>query len=190
MEDDGLNEDVFYKSKWGRKLVPVPPPPYSEAVPASSIMSCNQCGKEFRNSYSLWAHNKVCSTIQKSKSVPSNPDIVTKLLEQNQDLLTRNMQLTDKIIEPINNTTFNMNFYVNNNNCKEPINTGEFVSVVKPQLEKLDGIQSGHATSVTNIITSRLRDIETAQQQPDVKREPIYTKADTSWIKKGVEIDD
>jgi len=206
MESDNANIDVFYKSKWGRQLVP---PKYAEAVKSSEIMSCKQCGKEYRNSYSLWLHAKTCSTstkalpnvksevsnnvkcevsnnVKSDVSMSSNPDIVTKLIDQNKDLITKNMELTDKIIEPINNTTFNMNFYVNNN-CKEPVNTGEFVNVVKPQLEKLDGIQPGHATSVSNIITSRLRDMEKPPKQQDAKRGVVYAKSDTSWIKKPVE---
>ena len=205
MEDniDELSKKL-YKSKWGKQLVP---PKYSDAISVNSLIICDKCNKEFKNKYALWLHRKTCLEVNSNSETTTETtsetnsearpnmtrsdsnvnEIVIKLLKQNKELLNKNMELidknknlTDKIIEPLQSkttgNTFNLNFYINNNGM-EQVNTDEFITSVKSEIKQLEGLDK--PVDVSNIITKQL-DIPIT----DIKRKPIYTKSDSSWIKE------
>ena len=219
MEDNTHDlSTTLYKSKWGKQLVP---PKYNDAITINSLIVCDKCNKEFKNKYTLWLHAKTClgvksnsdsnsDTKSNSESRPNmtesqSYDIVMKLIEQNKELLKNNIELTDKnktltdkLIEPIqspNNSTFNLNFYINNIGT-EQVNTDELINSVKSEIKQLEGLDK--PKDVSNIITKQLEGLDKPKEVPntitkqleyleipnaDIKRIPSYTKSDSSWIK-------
>ena len=222
MEDNTHDlSTTLYTSKWGKQLVP---PKYNDAISVNSLIVCDKCNKEFKNKYTLWLHAKTCSNVKSNSDTKSETksnsdsnsesrpnltesqshDIVMKLIEQNKELLKNNIELTDKnksltdkLIEPIqspNNSTFNLNFYINNIGT-EQVNTDELINSVKSEIKQFEGLDK--PKDVSNIIKKEVEYLEKPnayiKRKPkfeyleipnaDITRKPSYAKSDSSWIK-------
>lgn len=158
--------------------------------------------------------NKSTVTISKEEYITflSNTELIKKIFEQNieivnqnKDVVQQNMQLQSTIVEMSkqtgnvvnsnntimnnshNKTAFNINFFLNET-CKNAMNLSEFVDTVIPTLEELETTgRLGHSEGVSNIITTRLKDIE-KELRPlhcsDGKREIFYIKENDKWNKE------
>jgi hypothetical protein len=132
-----------------------------------------------------------------------------ELQKQNQDFkeiiieqTKQNQELTNKIVDICkngtnnsitNNTTnshnktFNLQFFLNEE-CKNAMNIGEFVSSIKMDLDDLErtGLL-GYSEGISNIINKNLKSLDQTMRPihcSDVKREVFYVKNDDQWIKE------
>jgi|694.fasta_scaffold50733_1 hypothetical protein len=152
---------------------------------------CKKCNKQYTSRNGLWKHNKVCNEV-------SEKELIMMLLKQNSELImkmgtantTNNTNNTNTISHNNNNNnkTFNLQFFLNEE-CKNALNIGEFVSSIKMDLDDLEktGLL-GYAEGISNIINKNLNDLDQTMRPihcSDVKREVFYVKNDDQWIKEN-----
>jgi len=140
-----------------------------------------------------------------TQSQPSN-DIVTILLTQNMELIKQNQEFKDLILDQnkkimeiakegktINNTTnnnFNLQLFLNEQ-CKDALNIGDFVSQIKLQLSDLDMIgRVGYVEGMSKIFLRNLKELDVFKRPihcSDLKRETLYVKDKDAWEKENGE---
>jgi hypothetical protein len=189
----------------------------SEKVPKK--FRCN-CGKEYKHDSSYYKHKKVClenlNTVNNiilddlscpQTNINQQNDIVTILLTQNMELIKQNQEFKDLILDQnkkimeiakegktINNTTNNNNFNLQlflNEQCKDALNIGDFVSQIKLQISDLDMIgRVGYVEGMSKIFLRNLKELDVFKRPihcSDLKRETLYVKDKDAWGKENVE---
>jgi hypothetical protein len=168
-----------------------------------------ECGKKYKDRTGLWKHKKNCNIKGNniSETLTITPEMILNIMQQNlefQNLLMeqtkQNQELQLQMLEVIkngtNNTThtnshnktFNLQFFLNEE-CKNAMNIGDFVSSIKMDLDDLErtGLL-GYAEGISNIINKNLHDLDQTMRPihcSDVKREVFYVKNDDQWIKEN-----
>ena len=115
---------------------------------------------------------------------------------QNQQ--TENQTLQKQLIEAVkdgktinntinnNNQKFNLNFFLNTT-CKDAMNMSEFIENINIDLHELEDIgRNGYVNGMTNMILSRIRDLDVTKRPlhcTDLKRETMYIKDNDEWSK-------
>jgi len=145
----------------------------------------------------------VAQQVTPADSLPSDKELVMMLLKDNiefKKMFTEfviNNQATS--INNSNNTTnshntntfnntnnFNLNFFLNEQ-CKDAININEFIDSINITFDDLENTAKyGYVDGVTQIIVSRLRELDTFKRPihcSDVKRGTLYFKHDNKWEK-------
>ena len=143
------------------------------------------------------------------ESKPTNTmNIMMDLIKQNQefkDLLIEqqkeNHELQKQIIDKVNinnvtnnnniinnnNQKFNLNFFLNTT-CKDAMNMSEFIENINIDLHELEDIgRQGYVTGMTNMILSRIKDMDVTKRPlhcTDLKRETMYIKENDEWSKE------
>ena len=189
--------------------------PNEKSSAASTEYTC-ECGRIYKHLSSLCAHKKLCTfamneydIVKKESIMQSNndkSDSIMELIKQNQDFKSlliqqqkENQSLQKQLIEAvkdgsktINNTTnnnqkFNLNFFLNTT-CKDAMNMSEFIENINIDLHELEDIgRQGYVTGMTNMILSRIKDMDVTKRPlhcTDLKRETMYIKENDEWSKE------
>jgi len=174
-----------------------------------TIHKCN-CGKIYKHKTSLYNHKRKCTSIcqenTQTVSNVTNPDshidlsnntMILELIKQNNTILLENKELKSLIIDLaskvgstnntfISNNSFNLNFFLNET-CKDAISMNDFIQNIEIQLKELENIgNNGYINGVTDIITSRLKQLDITKRPvhcTDLKRETLYIKDENTWNK-------
>ena len=156
-------------------------------------------------------HKRICNfeKSQKSQKIASDSNIcvteykdqINKLTDVVLDVVKKNNELTNQIIElssksnmnisnntnNINNKTFNLHFFLNEE-CKNALNITEFVDSIQLQLSDLENTgRVGYVEGISNIFIKNLEDVTTHDRLihcSDFKREIFYIKDNNEWIKE------
>lgn len=185
---------------------------------ATPFMCCI-CNKEYSSRMGLWRHNKKCQKIDNaviSHHIENNitdSNLITKLLMQNQELLTSNQQFKEFIIEQQhenqhlqkqlinavncgntyhttttnnNNQKFNLNFFLNTT-CKDAMNMSDFIENIEIGFKDIENIgKNGYVSGMTDMILSRIKELDVTKRPlhcTDLKRETMYIKDNDEWCK-------
>jgi hypothetical protein len=175
-----------------------------------TIHKCN-CGKIYKHKPSLYNHKRKCTFVcEESKPVftnvvpnndsmidASNNTMILELIKQNNTILLENKELKSLIIDLaskvgstnntyISNNSFNLNLFLNET-CKDAISMTDFIQNIEIQLKELENIgNNGYINGVTDIITSRLKQLDITKRPvhcTDLKRETLYIKDENTWNK-------
>lgn len=133
-----------------------------------------------------------------------NEEFKELLIEQNKLMVnqqTENQTLQKQLIEAVkvsnvtnnniinnnNNQKFNLNFFLNTT-CKDAMNMSEFIENINIDLHELEDIgRQGYVTGMTNMILSRIKDMDVTKRPlhcTDLKRETMYIKENDEWSKE------
>lgn len=175
-----------------------------------TIYKCN-CGKIYKHKPSLYNHKRKCTFVSQ-ECVPvltnslsnthvntdvSNNTMILELIKQNNTIMLENKELKTLIIDLaskvgstnntfISNNSFNLNFFLNET-CKDAISINEFIQNIEIQMKELENIgNNGYISGVTDIITSRLKQLDITKRPvhcTDLKRETLYIKDENTWNK-------
>ena len=122
-------------------------------------------------------------------------EIQKKLQNQQTENLTLQKQLIEAVkdgktinntINNNNNQRFNLNFFLNTT-CKDAMNMSDFIENINIDLHELEDIgRNGYVNGMTNMILSRIRDLDVTKRPlhcTDLKRETMYIKDNDEWSK-------
>ena len=173
------------------------------------------CGKKYKVYSGLWKHKKKCiqinnTVLENLEEKPSFMDIITQnkeimdaLVLQNEQLMKKNNELTNVILEQSNtiqeivpkignNNTINNHFNIQNflnNDCKDAINFSEFIENIKITFEDLEHqAEVGYINGVSKLFIENLRELGTHKRPihcTDKKRKTLYIKENNEWDKEG-----
>jgi hypothetical protein len=158
------------KSDWAKHLLTTKHKKSTETTfsnEKSATLTCECCGKSYKERTGLWRHRKKCQQAPKSAEniEPLNVqfmdisyNIILEVIKQNQEFKEllieqskENKKLQQQLIEIVkegktinnNNTTnnFNLQLFLNEK-CKDALNLDDFVGQIKLQLSDLDMIDS------------------------------------------------
>lgn len=174
-----------------------------------TIHKCD-CGKIYKHKPSLYNHKQKCTSIcqENTQSIVnvtnadshidlSNNTMILELIKQNNTILLENKELKNLIIDLaskvgstnntyISNNSFNLNLFLNET-CKDAISMNDFIQNIEIQLKELENIgNNGYINGVTDIITSRLKQLDITKRPvhcTDLKRETLYIKDENTWNK-------
>jgi hypothetical protein len=160
-----------------------------------------ECGKKYKHRQSLSIHKKKCyanKPLNETTNI-NDKEIIMSLLDQNNQLqnkiidLCKNMQPTihnnNNNINS-NNKTFNLNVFLNET-CKDAMNIMDFVDSLKIQLSDLENVgKLGFVEGISNIIIKNLKALDIHKRPvhcSDSKREVMYIKDENKWEKENNE---
>lgn len=178
------------------------------------LYSC-VCGNSYIHMSSLCKHKKkCCKTVleqdkEKEKEQESvNNDLLSqynekidKLTNAVLDVISKNTELTQQIIEMSsknmvvssnsfnnnNNKTFNLQVFLNEE-CKDALNMREFIESIEVQLSDLENTgKVGYVEGISQIFIDNLGKINKHYRPihcSDYKREVFYVKNNDEWIKE------
>jgi hypothetical protein len=171
----------------------------------TTSLCCDICDKEYKSRNGLWLHKKKCKKPQKmlenaqdanALTLKKMEDIMMIAFQQNKQLVDKNMELAEKMLEIASepktvhtnshNKQFNLNFYLNDT-CKNAINMGDFVNSLQIDTEELENVgKLGYVEGFSNIFIRGLKDLDETKRPlhcVDKKRETLYIKDNGSWNK-------
>ena len=169
--------------------------------------SCH-CGKKYKHSSTLYAHQKRCSQEtpktdsislmvfeivkqnkelieQTSDSQKQNQEIQKQMLEfcevmKNNTIATSNVVNNNTINNNCNNKSFNLNVFLNET-CKDAMNMKDFVDSIQITLTDIENMgKLGFVNGISNIIVNRLKAI-------DVHLRPVHCtdqRRETMYVKE------
>lgn len=171
--------------------------------------TCDGCHKSYKDNSGLWRHKKKCDGSHEKdleKTEPKENDIISKLIQQNIDLVSQNQEFKQMMIEQnktivelankttivnnnntTNNNKFNLNIFLNEK-CKDALNITDFVDSLQLQLEDLEETgRLGYAQGISRIFINGLKQLDVYKRPihcSDAKRETLYVKDNNSWEKE------
>jgi len=135
--------------------------------------------------------------VQNSSLIEQSKEICQYLMKQNQQLLEENKQLKQTTansmtitnnIEKVENKTFNINVFLNED-CKNAITLGEFINSLKIEDSDLFcAKEKGLVEAITNIFHRGLENCDINSRPvhcTDTKRETLHIKDDDGWVKES-----
>lgn len=208
---EDCNYSTSKKSQYNRHLLTEK---HKRVIKHNMISNDNfecDCGKIYKHKPSLYNHKRKCTIIcQESISIMpdasntisniidvSNNTMILELIKQNNTIMLENKELKNLIIDLaskvgstnntyISNNSFNLNLFLNET-CKDAISINEFIQNIEIQLKELENIgNNGYISGVTDIITSRLKQLDITKRPvhcTDLKRETLYIKDENTWNK-------
>jgi hypothetical protein len=183
---------------------------------------CDSCQKTYKDNSGLWRHKKKCQNFlnkNKTKNDAQNIDcskfevkdneIISKLIQQNMDLVSQNQEFKQMMVEQnktiielankttivnnnntTNNNKFNLNIFLNEK-CKDALNIMDFVSSLQLQLQDLEETgRLGYVQGISRIFINGLKQLDVCKRPihcSDVKRETLYVKDNNTWEKEDTE---
>ena len=164
---------------------------------------CTICNKYYVDRRGLWKHNKKFHPNMQTedpgtitdKPLDVNAGFLMDLLKQNNELIAKQSELQNQLIElakertvtnntQINNQQFNLNVYLNET-CKNAINYNEFIRSIGFNQEDLNKvIQNGYVVGHTMLIQEKFDKLEVHErpiQCSDPKRGVTHIKNDNIW---------
>ena len=179
------------------------------------------CGKKFNFSSGLSRHKYKCTwnnnvVVQENHEekpslmeiITQNKEIMDALVLQNEQLMKKNTELTNTIIEQTNtireimpkignNNHFNLNLFLNEE-CKDAINFSDFIDNINITFRDLEHqSQVGFVNGISKLFIENLQELGTHKRPihcTDKKRKTLYIKENNRWdkecsqetIKKGI----
>jgi hypothetical protein len=164
------------------------------------------CGKEYKHTQSLRAHEKKCKfesenilvklpkveqSIESSmmELIKQNDEFKELLIEQHKQMLQMSQTVTvtnNNNTNNTNNNKFNLNIFLNET-CKDALNIMDFVSSIQMQLNDLDNFRElGYVKNISNILIRGLKSLDVCKRPihcSDLKREIMYVKDQNAWEK-------
>ena len=162
------------------------------------------CGKKYKYNSGLSKHKKKCSscfkseiitnieetTTSSSKDTNVSVEIFSKLVEQNNTLMEKMIELSKdrQVINYQNcgNKKMTINVFLNQE-CKNAMNLTDFVENVKVSLEDLKYTKEhGYIKGISNIFVKHLQDLDPKERPihcSDKKRLQFYVKEENKWEK-------
>lgn len=163
----------------------------------SGIFTCVFCSKEYKYRNSLWYHNKKCKEPTVAEVFANNntqqiTELMLKMIEQNQDLTHKIVELTKNSVSITNytnvnsNNKFNLNVFLNEE-CKDALNISDFVSSLVVSVKDLEETaRLGYTEGISKIFLNGLLNLSTHSRPihcSDSKREVLYIKDQDKWEK-------
>jgi Txe/YoeB family toxin of Txe-Axe toxin-antitoxin module len=160
-----------------------------------------ECGKKYKHRQSLYNHKRKCKININHEMYDDNIKITPQMFY---NLIEQNNELHKKIIEIVstngsenntfiinnagNNTTFNLNFFLNEK-CKDAINMSDFVNSCKIELSDLEETGNlGYVEGISRILIKNLEELGLDLRPmhcSDIKREILYIKDNNVWVKEN-----
>jgi hypothetical protein len=185
-------------------------------IPKIPTFDC-ECGKKFISYSGLWKHKKKCdiyivtcdqddinytNEIIDITDVKMLTNIVVEVVKQNKELVDKNNELTNKIVDIFktnsknnisnnnvnsHNKTFNLNVFLNET-CKDAMNMSDFIESLQLQISDLEKVgELGYIEGISSIIIKNLNALDITQRPvhcTDKKRETMFIKDQNEWIKE------
>ena len=162
------------------------------------------CGKKYKYNSGLSKHKKKCTpclkseiitnieetTTSSSKDTNVSVEIFSKLVEQNNTLMEKMIELSKdrQVINYQNcgNKKMTINVFLNQE-CKNAMNLTDFVENVKVSLEDLKYTKEhGYIKGISNIFVKHLQDLDPKERPihcSDKKRLQFYVREENKWEK-------
>ena len=161
------------------------------------------CKKKYNTQSGLWKHKQKCSQqiIGDISPLALDKETIIMILQQNNEFKALLIDQNNKMMELAkninnnsitvnttnnNNQSFNMNVFLNEQ-CKDALNIGEFVSSLPLNLEDLENTgKVGYVKGITDIVVRGLKDMDVHKRPihcSDLKREVMYVKDNDVWQK-------
>lgn len=160
-----------------------------------------ECGKKYKHRQSLYNHKRKCNFIfnqneLENENIKITPKMFYNLIEQNNELHKKIIEIVSTngsenntfiINNAGNNTTFNLNFFLNEK-CKDAINISDFVNSCKIELSDLEETGDlGYVEGISRILIKNLEELGLDLRPmhcSDIKREILYIKDNNVWVKE------
>jgi len=158
---------------------------------ANLLFKCKNCDKEYKARNSLWYHEKKCIINNDEYTAEFGKELIIMLLKQNGDLQNKVIELCKESSVTINNNNVNshnknINIFLNEQ-CKDALNIGDFVSSLPLTFEDLENTgRDGYVKGITDIVVRGLKDMDVHKRPihcSDLKREVMYVKDNDVWQK-------
>ena len=160
-----------------------------------------ECGKKYKHRQSLYNHKRKCEIIindeMNYENIRITPQMFYNLIEQNIELHKKIMEIASTngtenntfiINNAGNNTTFNLNFFLNEK-CKDAINMCDFVDSCKIEISDLEETgKLGYVEGISRILIKNLEELGLdfrPMHCSDIKREILYIKYNDVWVKES-----
>lgn len=145
-------------------------------------IKCEICGKTYKHQSSLCKHRKKCVALETITT--TNPKKEPEIKE----LLNRNNELMEKLIEVSGEKSTTNNFNLNvflNETCKDALNISDFIASLQIHLSDLNHLKDfGYTEGLSSIIVKELKDIDVSKrplQCCNIKKDIIYIKDKDVW---------
>lgn len=160
-----------------------------------------ECGKKYKHRQSLYNHKRKCNIMKHNEindeNIKITPQMFYNLIEQNNELHKKIIEIVSTngsenntfiINNSGNNTTFNLNFFLNEK-CKSAINMSDFVNSCKIELSDLEETgELGYVEGISRILIKNLEELGLdfrPMHCSDIKREILYIKDNDVWVKEN-----
>lgn len=160
-----------------------------------------ECGKKYKHRQSLYNHKRKCNIMNNNEinneNIKITPQMFYNLIEQNNELHKKIIEIVSTngtenntfiINNSGNNTTFNLNFFLNEK-CKNAINMSDFVNSCKIELSDLEETgELGYVEGISRILIKNLEELGLdfrPMHCSDIKREILYIKDNDVWVKEN-----
>ena len=160
-----------------------------------------ECGKKYKHRQSLYNHKRKCNVMNHNEindeNIKITPQMFYNLIEQNNELHKKIIEIVSTngtenntfiINNSGNNTTFNLNFFLNEK-CKSAINMSDFVNSCKIELSDLEETgELGYVEGISRIFIKNLEELGLdfrPMHCSDIKREILYIKDNDVWVKEN-----
>jgi hypothetical protein len=170
---------------------------------------CPICNKSYKDNSGLWKHKKTCvlskEFVQEKDIIPSSESEIKMLTNLVLDVVKKNQELTNKLVDICqnsvgnntnnishsninsNNKTFNLQVFLNET-CKNAMNITDFVDSLQLQLSDLENVgKLGYVEGISKIIVQNLNALDETSRPihcTDKKRETFYIKDEDKWEKE------
>lgn len=185
-----------------------------------NIFECEYCNKKYKVRNSLWYHKKICkkntenienienteniedkNTYNKKDNLSTN-ELVMKLMQEQIDITSKLVELTEKKSE-INRSNNSYNNYNYNNNynsignvniniflnkhCKNAINISDFTESLQIGAGELEIIKrNGIVNGISDVLLNKLKELEMTKRPihcTDIDNNVLYVKQQNEWEK-------
>jgi hypothetical protein len=160
-----------------------------------------ECGKKYKHRQSLYNHKRKCeiniNEEMNNENIKITPQMFYNLIEQNNELHKKIIEIVSTngtenntfiINNSGNNTTFNLNFFLNEK-CKNALNMSDFVNSCKIELSDLEETgELGYVEGISRILIKNLEELGLdfrPMHCSDIKREILYIKDNDVWVKEN-----
>jgi hypothetical protein len=166
--------------------------------------SCSKCSKIYSSRNGIWKHKQLCVEEEIKPIEPSDQNLLSFLIKQNQDFKDLMMEQNKMIVDAIkhnapitnnhitnnqvnsNNKTFNLQLFLLED-CKDAMNLSEFLESIKIQLADVEAVgELGYVNGISKLIIQNLKGLDVTKRPvhcTDEKREIVYIKEDGVWTK-------
>lgn len=156
------------------------------------LLSCEGCGRQYKQRSGLWRHKKKCKILENKGSNESNIqdiDEMKLLVKEMMTHMTNQGKIINEMLPRIGN---NYNNYINlnvflNENCRDAINMSDFIKSLQIKFADLDYIKNnGLMEGISTLFVNNLNQLDTCKRPihcTDIKTETLYIKDNNEWEK-------
>ena len=184
----------------------------TQNAPKTPTYDCPSCNKPHNDRAGLWRHKKKCIQMPSQfitidvvmEIMKQNKEVQNVLIEQHKEAQNVLIEQNNKLMEKItvltqgntitnshntnsNNSSFNLNFFLNEQ-CKDAVNLVDFVDSLKIGVKDLERTgKLGFVEGISSILLDGLKELDIYKRPihcTDVKRETVYVKDQDKWEKE------